>query len=344
MEVRIISRTNPNQEAGITKQQISDFLCKFKTLYKEDELNTMQTYCEKMWDHEEGQGNLTAFRPKLQSLLEDMKKHTDLRVACFDLITQGASDYLAVFSGFFQLQALVLKNNESCHQSESVQDPFSGDPDYELLRGSPEHGVVVLYPQLHQVEDDLQNLFWEDLILASQLSIYRDFLIKKAEHLYIEGTTPSDVQVWNDYDFAVNPMMSSIYHSIAQAIANNQPLSDRQKYIFMKAGGAGFYANMCKLNNTPVTKYPIEKEGEYAKLVSMTKGKFDVRQLTENGRYVVYDSREERVETVVAKTATSRQGKPAYVVMGYVHTFDKVFQLENSPAVYRKKFDPPLKH
>jgi len=334
--VRTNVSRNPNQENINTKEKISDYLNTFSSSYKRAELDTMRTYCEKMFEHEENRGNLKVFIPKLLSLLEGMKKYPDLRVACFDIM-EGADDYLLIFPMFFQYLDRVVEIREIPQQSSSMQDPFSGDPDYALLRGSPKHGIVVLYPQIHPADNELLNINFEAQVLASQLNIYRDFLIKKPEHLYLEGSTQSTVKSWNEYDFTINPIMSSVYRSIAQAIDNGRQLTEREKLIFLRDGGAGFYANMCKLNNTPVTKYPIEQDG-YAELASTVLGKGCLSKITEEEHHLIYGSREERVEKVEMETAVSRQGKPAYVVMGFMHKFDNVFLKEDSPAVYLRHF------
>jgi hypothetical protein len=205
--------TNLNQENFIPKQQILNNLRAFNNKYKKDELNVMYAYFQKMLEHEENRENLSAL-PKLLNLLDDMKRHVDLRIACFDLISKGATDFLNIFPMFFELQAAFLDNNLCC-QPDLMQATFFGDSNYELLRGSQEYGVVVFYPQLHQVNNDLINSILDEYVVASQLSIYQDFLIQKPQHLYLEGSTRSSVKAWNEYDFAVNPVMSSVYHSIA---------------------------------------------------------------------------------------------------------------------------------
>jgi len=300
---------------------------------QKEDIGVMQRYVEKMWEHEERKGTLAVFRDSLLSLLSDMKKYTDLRIACFDLITKDSKDYLEIIPMFFEMQAMANK---------SIQNPFSTDLNYTYVKGNPANGIVVLYPQLHEMEDEDSNIKYGNDMYKSQLGIYRDFVIQKPEHVYLEGITPSEAAMLNNYElssWSLLPEME-ILTSIADIINNNQELVGKEKEVFMKLGGPVVYAVTSQRSATPATIYPTMGEHEENKLAPILKGKHFLEEMSDKDQFYLIHEREVRVESMVMKTANERNGKPAAVVMGKGHKFDSVFLGENSPAVYRREVGP----
>ncbi|MCD6027758.1 MAG: hypothetical protein K0R08_2277 [Solimicrobium sp.] len=320
-----------SEKLSISKTGIENFL--YTLNEKKQDISIMQQYCEKMWKHEEEKGTLAAFRECLFSLVEDMKKFPDLRIACFDFISKEAKDYLDVFPLFFEMQAFVNKSN---------QNPFATDLDYKYLKGNLANGIVVLYPQLHEMEDRASNIMYGKDMYKSQMGIYRDFLIQKPEHVYLEGITPSEAIVLNNYESSNCSILPKIeiLRSIAIAINNDQELVGKEREVFMKLGGPIVYAVMSQRTTTPATLYPTMGEQEENIMASAIKGKHFLDELTDKEQFYVIHERETKVEDIVMKTADQRNGKPASIVMGKGHRFDNVFLGENSPAVYRREVGP----
>jgi hypothetical protein len=231
----------------------------------------------------------------------------------------------------------------AANTAKKHHDSFSGDEDYVLVSGDPANGIVVIYPQLHMFDADLDTETSEKLekeILTSQIGIYSDCKKKKTEHLYVEGMTQNSVNEADDLKLGTLPSVIKKMEDIADAIENGRELHPQQQNLFLTIGGAVLYAILSQKGDTPATLHATTTEENIKKREEIVNGKEYIEELTSEESHFLLNGADESMAQAVKRTESLRGGKPAAIIIGKHHTFDTVFSGPEAPAVYRKKSAP----
>ncbi|MCD6027259.1 MAG: hypothetical protein K0R08_1778 [Solimicrobium sp.] len=217
-------------------------------------------------------------------------------------------------------------------------NPFEQDPNYEWVKGNPAHGIAVLYPQNHYL-DQLGGFIKESRelkhqIYLSQAGIYKDFCLKKPEHIYVEAKTSSEIQELKKGAL----LFRKINDTLLNKLNNEVKLTESEIELFIQVGGAGWYAISCWLKDTPVKLHASLTNEEKAELNSKLSNNLYLQRRLHDpaNKKFLFTDQEKKLEDVVMQTAGERNNTPAYIVFGGAHSFDSIFSNPDSPALYRR--------
>lgn len=215
------------------------------------------------------------------------------------------------------------------------ENSFKNDLSYQLVRGHPANGIVVLYPDKHtlgDVENAKNSPVFEE-IFEHQVDIYKQFQIKKPEHIYCEGITKEYIAL-SEQLISKNDIVGNVSF-IAELIKKGKVLSLEQKIFFMRVNVGMFHKIVSHLNGLEVSLYPTTAAENEGKVAEIAQKYTCIEEMSLKDKHFIFFKREQEMITAVNDTQSLRKGQPAYVLMGAAHTFDGFFTEKNASAFYR---------